>query len=607
MTKQVRVFGVFTAVCAISLGACSSGSEQGAYDDGGINLGGATEPGEDVPGEGDVPGKDEPTSLPDPLPEVPPACEREDCVAPPDNPCSEEEVLIDGKCVSQCENGATDFPSCVTCPDQRLLVDGKCEALCENGAVDPPSCGACAEGEELVDGSCEASCTNGAVDAPSCTICLPEHVFSQGACYEPCTNGSNNPPSCNVCINPVHDPSESCATCLSPFAGYPTCQQCESPDQDPAYGCWTEEEKLAHLLKIKSVADHAQYECSTPQGNIYFRYAYGINEPDQDYLYFYPVYNAAEPDTSCNNPSYGEVSGRQRCSFFDTGSGRWSLYLGKPLEMDELPVTITQRIATGYDCDNYALQSGITPEICNAEYTCTLYTFNDAWPGRDDDEDGVSNAEDCAPYDVERWHYDVASVDVDFDGVPTREEHVICMGSVLPPGYVQESSEADNCPNYYNPAQDDSDEDLVGDLCDVNHLDLSDAPTREAHFAALLAEAQARTYECETPRGNVYFKWAYGADATDRDYLYAYPTSNGVEGSCTNASHPVGPGRQKCVFYDNGSGRWSLSLGRPTQLSTLPEAFYTSIGVGYDCENYDLQSGVTPEMCSDKYWCTLLD
>ena len=122
-------------------------------------------------------------------------------------------------------------------------------------------------------------------------------------------------------------------------------------------------------------AQDAVYACEVAAGTLettlYFRYAYGSENASQDYLYFYPVSHGGVNEGACTDSTATSVSGIQRCVFYQTPN-RWSLYLGRPSELTELPRSTTQGIANNYDCENFDLQSGITIEMCQATYTCTL-------------------------------------------------------------------------------------------------------------------------------------------------------------------------------------------------------------------------------------------
>ncbi len=128
-----------------------------------------------------------------------------------------------------------------------------------------------------------------------------------------------------------------------------------------------------HIAKIHAEAQDVGYSCATRHGNVIFRYAYGAEDGDRDYIYFHPV-GTGDKSSSCLDRDLTETSGRQSCVFFER-SGRWSLDAGRPTEMDSLPETITQRIATGYDCENENLK--VEPEVlldeCLAQYTCTKF------------------------------------------------------------------------------------------------------------------------------------------------------------------------------------------------------------------------------------------
>ena len=128
------------------------------------------------------------------------------------------------------------------------------------------------------------------------------------------------------------------------------------------------------IAQYYAEAQETTYACDVRGGalatTVYFRYGYGAADSSEDYLYFYPVYNPSEPDRSCTDPASTEVRGIQTCVFFERGQ-RWSLFIGKPSQLTEMPTSITQAIATPFDCDRY-LQEGITKQMCKASYTCTL-------------------------------------------------------------------------------------------------------------------------------------------------------------------------------------------------------------------------------------------
>lgn len=521
----------------------------------------------------------------------PPACDA--CADPAHDPGAE---------CTACVAPFDGFPDCDTCANPQLDATTTCTE-CLNQTANPPTCDTCAVATRDPSTNC-TTCADPWGGYPACDQCAEATLDPASSCTA-CVNHAGNPPACDACVDPRHDPTNACASCLAPFSGWPDCANCVSPDMDPANHCWTEQEKIDHMLAILNVADHSLYECETPVGSVYFRYGYGCESLAHDHLYFHPVYDASSPDGSCSDWTHLEVSGRQRCVFYDDASGRWSLYLGTPLSLDGLPATVTDDIAVSYDCNNSALLSGVDPAMCEAVYTCTLFDPNPTWADLDEDGDGTNNADDCAPQDRARWQYLVGYPDADGDGYPVDEMHFLCSGAAVPAGYIADPSVLDNCPTLCNPDQADVDSDGWGDICDMNDLDLSDSTVLDAHFAAILAAAQSTTYECVTPRGNVYFKYAYGAASSTEDYLYFYPVSDGTDGSCTNPVVTTVGGTQRCIFYDSSSGRWSLDLGQPTQMRFLPTCTTQAIATSWDCDYFALQSGVTPEMCSAQYTCTI--
>lgn len=116
-------------------------------------------------------------------------------------------------------------------------------------------------------------------------------------------------------------------------------------------------------------------------------------------------------------------------------------------------------------------------------------------------------------------------------------------------------------------------------------------------------------YKCATPRGNVYMEFGYSGGASTT-YIYFQLVGNGNGNSttaCTQASSICpglcqnGPSRQKCIFYSNRLGRWNIMVNGAWP---PPSSVSQQIANSYDCDNYELQSGVTNAMCKASYACT---
>ncbi|MBS1211890.1 MAG: hypothetical protein H6R26_506, partial [Proteobacteria bacterium] len=85
----------------------------------------------------------------------------------------------------------------------------------------------------------------------------------------------------------------------------------------------------------------------------------------------------------------------------------------------------------------------------------------------DRDGDGTPNGSDCAPSDSSLFETKTYYPDIDNDSVPeTLAGEEGCVGWAPPPGATFNASSADNCPNAYNPLQEDADSDRIGDICD---------------------------------------------------------------------------------------------------------------------------------------------
>ena len=84
----------------------------------------------------------------------------------------------------------------------------------------------------------------------------------------------------------------------------------------------------------------------------------------------------------------------------------------------------------------------------------------------DDDNDNVNDVLDCAPLDNEKWQLLFGYTDQDRDGIGSGQVKQICSADILPLGSAAQGG--DNCPDDFNSAQTNSDDDSLGDICDLD-------------------------------------------------------------------------------------------------------------------------------------------
>jgi len=142
----------------------------------------------------------------------------------------------------------------------------------------------------------------------------------------------------------------------------------------------------------------------------------------------------------------------------------------------------------------------------------------------DDDNDGVTDEQDCAPRDATRWR-SAAYPDGDRDGVPNSQTltSTICFGANAPEGFTLNSTPLDNCPTTFNPDQRDDNNNGLGDACDPAYLDSDGDRTNDAS-------------DCAPADASAWRSMAY-ADA-DRDGVPEALTQ--VSSPCFGATPPPG-------------------------------------------------------------------
>ncbi len=123
-------------------------------------------------------------------------------------------------------------------------------------------------------------------------------------------------------------------------------------------------------------------------------------------------------------------------------------------------------------CSGASIESGYSvvsgdncPAISNADQLNTDDDSQGNACDNNDDNDALSDTEDCAPLDDSLWQQVDAYTDSDSDGFGTGQSSSICVGS-LPSGFTLVGG--DNCPSDSNPGQLNTDGDEQGDSCDAD-------------------------------------------------------------------------------------------------------------------------------------------
>ena len=180
--------------------------------------------------------------------------------------------------------------------------------------------------------------------------------------------------------------------------------------------------------------------------------------------------NLAVTTKACSVPS-GYVTNSTDCN-----DNNRSVYQSESLFLDQDGDGYIDDVAPVNVCYGQTIPAGYTkissivdncPSVSNPNQTNTDGDAKGDACDTDDDNDGVLDANDCAPLDATKWRSAVAYLDVDADGYTTSQA-TICYGSLLPTNYILASLGNDNCPAVSNPNQTNTDGDTEGDACDAD-------------------------------------------------------------------------------------------------------------------------------------------
>ncbi len=120
----------------------------------------------------------------------------------------------------------------------------------------------------------------------------------------------------------------------------------------------------------------------------------------------------------------------------------------------------------------------------------------------DDDNDGVLDADDCAPLDASISRQNTYYADADNDGFGDPNDSVLACSQ--PAGYVTDNT--DNCPTAANPNQLDTNADGVGDACTDTPPTGQDAFTLEAECALVGSNWKTETTTAASNGNYVVFR-----------------------------------------------------------------------------------------------------